>query len=171
MGGWPAGPPLSDDDLLAIQRQLAHEATGRLDRLCAQLGVKGINFSWDQTPCVQSPPAHQLFQRLLAPGQSFLPQTVFVGGTVAPPQGDPPGWLADIPADQPLGLVTLGSTFTGDLTFFSRGAEAIARGGMIPLVVIGYNRSRRTRRRCSSTTCRAARAYSTGWTTTTFSRA
>ena len=58
---------------------------------------------------------------------------------IATPNLNPPGWLADISADQPLGLVTLGSTFTGDLTFFSRGAEAIARAGMIPLVVIGYN--------------------------------
>ncbi len=140
VGGWPAGPPLSDDDLIAIQRQLGHEATARLERLCARLGVDGVNFSWGQAPSVQSPHLHvSYFSDYWHQGESFLPQTIFAGGTVTPPQGDPPGWLADIPADQPLGLVTLGSTFTGDLTFFSRGAEAIARNDMIPLVVIGYN--------------------------------
>ena len=140
VGGWPAGPPLSDDDLIAVQRQLGHEAVERLERLCARLGVAGSNFSWGQTPCVQSPHLHiSYFSAYWHQGESFLPQTHFTGGTVTPPRGDPPDWLADIPASQPLGLVTLGSTFTGDLTFFSRGAEAIARNGMIPLVVIGYN--------------------------------
>ncbi len=61
-----------------------------------------------------------------------------MGGLVTPPQGDPPAWLAEIPADQPLGMVTLGSTFTNDLAFFAAGARAIAEAGMIPIVVIGY---------------------------------
>jgi UDP:flavonoid glycosyltransferase YjiC (YdhE family) len=34
-------------------------------------------------------------------------------------------------------MVTLGSTFTGDLNFFAWGAQAIAAAGMIPLVVLG----------------------------------
>ena len=140
VGGWPAGPPPSEDDLIAVQRQLGHEAAARLERLCGRFGLTGVNFSWGQAPSVQSPHLHiSYFSAYWHQGESFLPQTVFVGGAAAPPQSDPPVWLADIPADQPLGLVTLGSTFTGDLTFFSRGAEAVARSGMIPLVVIGYN--------------------------------
>jgi UDP:flavonoid glycosyltransferase YjiC (YdhE family) len=56
---------------------------------------------------------------------------------VTPPQGDPPEWLAAIRPDQPLGLVTLGSTFTGDLNFFALGARAVAEADMIPVVVLG----------------------------------
>jgi MGT family glycosyltransferase len=89
---------------------------------------------------VQSPHLHiSYFSEYWHQGESFLPQTHFVGGTLTPPQGDPPAWLADIPADQPLGLVTLGTTFTGDLGFFAQGARALARSGMVPIVVIGFN--------------------------------
>ena len=39
----------------------------------------------------------------------------------------------------PLALVTLGTTFTGDLGFFSWSAQAAARAGMLPVVVVGWN--------------------------------
>jgi UDP:flavonoid glycosyltransferase YjiC (YdhE family) len=36
-------------------------------------------------------------------------------------------------------LITLGSTFTGDLGFFSWAAQAVARLRMVPIVVLGRN--------------------------------
>jgi UDP:flavonoid glycosyltransferase YjiC (YdhE family) len=47
--------------------------------------------------------------------------------------------MAVIPVGTPLALITLGSTFTGDLGFFSWAAQAAARLGMTPLVVLGRN--------------------------------
>ena len=55
------------------------------------------------------------------------------------PTDTPPSWLTDIPADQPLALVTLGSVFTGDLGFFAWAAQAVARLHYMPVVVIGRN--------------------------------
>lgn len=138
VGGWASGPPLDEDQMLYIQRQLGAEARERIARLCAQFGVQGVNFSDGPAPSVQSPVLHiSYFSPTWHQGEAILPQTEFVGGRVTPPRGAPPQWLADIPADQPLGMVTLGSTFTGDLAFFAQGAQAIAAAGMIPIVVIG----------------------------------
>jgi MGT family glycosyltransferase len=47
--------------------------------------------------------------------------------------------LQAIPQDVPLGVVTLGSVFTGDLGFFSWGAQALAREGVIPIIAMGWN--------------------------------
>lgn len=138
VGGWASGPPLDEDQMLYVQRQLGHEAAERIERLSARFGIAGVNFSQGPAPSIQSPRLHlSYFNAYWHQGESVLPQTQFVGGIAALPQGDPPGWLADIPADQPLGMVTLGSTFTGDLEFFALGAQALAEAGLIPLVVIG----------------------------------
>ena len=138
VGGWASGPPLDEDQMLYIQRQLGAEAQERLARLCEQFGVQGVNFSHGPAPSVQSPLLHiSYFSATWHQGEAILPQTEFVGGRVTPPRDDPPRWLADIPANQPLGMVTLGSTFTGDLNFFAQGAQAIAAADMIPIVVIG----------------------------------
>lgn len=69
----------------------------------------------------------------------MLPQTQFVGGQKNIPADDAPEWLSDIPADKPLALITLGTIFTGDLGFYSWAAQAAARQGLIPIVVIGWN--------------------------------
>jgi hypothetical protein len=139
VGGWASGPPVDEDQMRYIQRELGHEATERIERLCKQFDVSGVNFSGGPAPSIQSPRLHiSYFNAYWHQGETVLPQTVFVGGTVTPPTDDPPDWLTDIPNDQPLGLVTLGSTFTGDLSFFARGAQAIAAADMIPLVVLGY---------------------------------
>ena len=138
VGGWASGPPLDEDQMLYIQRQLGAEARERIARLCAQFGVQGVNFSDGPAPSVQSPVLHiSYFSPTWHQGEAILPQTEFVGGRVTPPRDDPPPWLADIPADQSLGMVTLGSTFTSDLNFFALGAQAIAAAGMIPIVVLG----------------------------------
>lgn len=140
VGGWPAGPPLDEDELLFIQRELGREGAARIERLCARFGLQGVNFGGGPTPSVQSPHLHlSYFSEYWHQGEHFLPQTQFVGGTISPPRGDPPDWLAAIPTDQPLGLVTLGSTFTGDLGFFAWAAHAVAQRGLVPLVVIGTN--------------------------------
>ena len=74
-----------------------------------------------------------------ADADNILPQTLFVGGKPTPPDDAPPKWLTDIPENVPLALVTLGTTFTGDLGFFSWAAQAAARVGFVPIVVIGWN--------------------------------
>ncbi|NDJ75753.1 MAG: glycosyltransferase family 1 protein, partial [Chloroflexi bacterium] len=140
VGGWPAGPSLDEDGLLYAQRQLGHAAAERIARLSDHFGLAGTNFSSGPTPEVQSPHLHiSYFSAYWHQGDPApLAQTEFVGGSATPPDDDPPAWLTDIPAEQPLGMVTLGSTFTGDLNFFAWGAQAIAANGMIPLVVIGH---------------------------------
>ncbi|NLX11500.1 MAG: glycosyltransferase family 1 protein [Chloroflexi bacterium] len=138
VGGWPAGPAIQEEELIAVQRELGREASKRIVRLCAHLGLKGVNFGGGLALRVQSPHLHlSYFNDYWHQGESVEPQTQFVGGRAAAPQGDPPAWLAEIPGEQGLGLVTLGSTFTSDLEFFAWGADAAARNGLIPLVVIG----------------------------------
>lgn len=140
VGGWASGPPLDEAAMLAEQRELGGEATARLTHLCERFGLAGVNFSDGPAPAVQSPRLHiSYFSRYWHQADRVLPQTEFVGGTVTPPEGDPPAWLADLPPDRPPGLVTLGSTFTGDLAFFARAAGAVAEAGFTPLVVIGVN--------------------------------
>lgn len=139
VGGWASGPPASEGDMLAIQQQLGGEALARIERLCARFGIQGVNFGGGLAPSVQSPHLHiSYFSALWHQGETVLPQTQFVGGVVTPPEDDPPAWLTDIPADQPLGMVTLGSTFTGDVQFYAAGAQAVASAGMVPLVVLGF---------------------------------
>lgn len=139
VAGWPAGPPLDADRLLDVQVTLGWIGQERIQRLASRFGLKGINFSRDITPSVQSPDLHvSYFSRNWHQAEpDFLPQTHFVGGTASPPVGEPPGWLKAIPPETPLVLITLGSTFTDDLGFFSAAAQAAARLGCVPLVVIG----------------------------------
>ena len=138
VGGWPAGPPLDDDQLAYAQQPVGRVGLARLQRLCEQFGLQGANFGGGAAPSVISPHLHiSYFSPYWYQGESFLPQTEFVGGRASAPQGATPDWLTAIPADQPIGLVTLGSTFTSDHTFFVWGARALAENGFVPLVVIG----------------------------------
>jgi MGT family glycosyltransferase len=68
---------------------------------------------------------------------NMLPQTQFFGGLPAPISQ--PEWLAAIPAQAPLALITLGTTFTGDRGFYAWAAQAAARAGLLPIVAIGGN--------------------------------
>ncbi len=141
VAGWPAGLPLDEDQLLPVQAELGRASRERVERLKARLGLRGVNFSAGATPSVQSPWLHvSYFSREWYQSEpAFLPQTQFVGGKPEPAQAPEPAWLAEIPAQAPLALVTLGSLFTGDLGFFSWAAQAAARLGMIPIVVLGRN--------------------------------
>jgi len=141
VAGWVAGQPLDETHMFAVQAELSKLSRERLARLKARFGVRGVNFSEGAAPAVQSPHLHiSYFNRAWYQADPEpLPQTQFVGGTVDAPQTPVPDWLAELPDDAPLALITLGSVFTGDLGFFSWAAQAAARLGMIPIVVLGRN--------------------------------
>ena len=140
--GWPAQMTLDENSLFPVQRNLSSDSQGRIQRLCERFGVTGRNFSKGTAPSIRSDRLHISY---FTPAwyqsemETILPQTQFVGGHVESKRDAPPAWLAEIPEDKPLGLVTLGTIFTGDLGFFSWGAQALAREGIIPIVTIGWN--------------------------------
>ncbi len=140
--GWPAQRELNDDYLFPVQKTLGNASRERITRLCERFGLKGTNFSSGPTPSVISPHLHISYFSdywYQADSENILPQTLFVGGLPTTPTDAPPAWLTDIPANQPLALVTLGSVFTGDLGFFAWAAQAVARMRYVPIVVIGRN--------------------------------
>lgn len=140
--GWLAQRELNEDFLFPVQKSLGSDSQQRLARLCQRFGLQGINFAPGPTPSILSPHLHiSYFSRswYLADSDTILPQTRFVGGYPTPPTTPPPRWLTDLPDQRPLALVTLGSTFTGDLGFFSWAAHAAFRAGYTPIVVIGTN--------------------------------
>lgn len=140
--GWPAQRELSEDALFPVQRALADDSRGRVERLCERYGLRGTYFSDGPTPSILSPHLHIAYfcdTWYQADINTVLDQTEFVGGAPIPPEDAPPAWLAAIPENVPLALVTLGTTFTGDLGFFSWAAQAAAREKLLPVVVIGNN--------------------------------
>ncbi|MDW8171113.1 MAG: glycosyltransferase [Anaerolineae bacterium] len=142
VGGWPAQADLDEGLLFPVQRSLSSDSHQRLARLYDHFGLRGVNFSKGTAPSIQSPHLHiTYFTRAwyTVEADSLLPQTQFVGGLPETPQDEPPGWLQDIPTEKSLALITLGTTFTGDLGFFSWAAQAAARHGLTPIVVLGWN--------------------------------
>lgn len=140
--GWPAQKELNEDFLFPVQRNLGSDSQGRIERLCERFGLQGINIAPGPTPSILSPHLHITYfspSWYAADENNILPQTLFVGGKPTPPDDAPPQWLTGIPDNAPLALVTLGTTFTGDLGFFSWAAQAAARVGFVPIVVIGWN--------------------------------
>ena len=140
--GWPAQRTLDASQLFPVQRDLSSDSQQRIQRLCDEFGVAGENFSKGTAPSILSKALHIIYftpEWYLSDMPSILPQTQFVGGQAASPTAPPPQWLLDIPADKPLGLVTLGTLFTGDLGFYSWSAQALAREGLIPIVTVGWN--------------------------------
>lgn len=140
--GWPALSSLNEEFLYPVQRTLGKDSQERVGRLLERFGLKGVNFSAGPTPSILSPHLHVSYFNeawYQADRDQLLPQTLFVGGAPTPPRDEPPQWLRAIPAEAPLALVTLGSIFTGDLGFFSWAAQAAARAGFVPVVVLGWN--------------------------------
>jgi len=140
--GWPAQKELNEDFLFPVQKSLGSDSQGRIERLCRRFGLQGINIAPGPTPSILSPHLHVTYfspSWYAADENNMLPQTLFVGGKPTPPQDAPPEWLTALPESTPLALVTLGTTFTGDLGFFSWAAQAAARVGFVPIVVIGWN--------------------------------
>jgi len=140
--GWPAQATLDEQSLFPVQRDLSSDSQQRIQRLCDRFGVEGRNFSKGAAPSIISEWLHvayftpEWYQSELS---TILPQTQFVGGRAETPADAPPPWLLDIPPETPLGLVTLGTSFTGDLGFYSWAAQAVASAGMIPLVTLGWH--------------------------------
>jgi len=140
--GWPAQKELNEDFLFPVQKNLGSDSQARIERLCQRFGLRGVNIAPGPTPSILSPHLHVTYfspSWYAADENNILPQTLFVGGKPTSPDDAPPKWLTDLPADVPLALVTLGTTFTGDLGFFSWAAQAAARVGFVPIVVIGWN--------------------------------
>ena len=140
--GWPAQAALDEQQLFPVQRDLSSDSQRRIQRLCDRFGIAGRNFSRGTTPSIVSEALHISY---FTPGwysaelPSILPQTRFVGGRQSPPVNPQPHWLRDIPPETKLGLVTLGTIFTGDLGFYSWAAQAVARAGLLPIVTLGWN--------------------------------
>ncbi len=140
--GWPAQGNLNEEFLFPVQKTLGDDSQARIRTLNEQFGLTGRNFSTGPTPSIISPHQHiSYFTRdwYISESNTLLPQNSFVGGHPTPPTDAPPDWLQAIPAQAPLALITLGSVFTGDLGFFSWAAQAVARLGLLPIVVIGWN--------------------------------
>lgn len=142
IGGWPAQGDLNAANLFPVQRHLGSESQQRIASLRQRFGLAGVNFSQGPTPSILSPHLHVCYftrDWYVAEADTLLPQNHFVGGAPTPPTGDPPDWLAKVPDEAEIALITLGSVFTGDLGFFSWAAQAAAREKLIPVVVIGWN--------------------------------
>lgn len=140
--GWPAQDSLNEALLFPVQKTLGTDSQQRLERLRTRFNLSGTNFSHGPTPSITSPHLHICyFTRgwYAAEQDTLLPQNLFVGGSADAPAGSPPEWLASIPQDTPIAVITLGSVFTGDLGFFSWGAQAAAREGLLPIVAMGWN--------------------------------
>lgn len=142
VAGWPAQATLDENALFPVQRNLSSDSQQRIQRLCERFGLDGANFSRGTAPSIRSPHLHVTYftpDWYASESDTLLPQTQFVGGFPEPTDAPAPEWLLAIPADQPLALITLGTIFTGDLGFFSWAAQAAARHGLLPIVVLGWN--------------------------------
>lgn len=140
--GWPAMRELREDFLFPVQKTLGDESRARLNRLCERFALTGVNFSGGATPAILSSHLHVSYFNefwYAADADNLLPQTRFVGGQPAPIATPSPDWLAAIPDDVPLAVITLGTTFAGEAGFFSWAAQATARLGVLPVVAIGYH--------------------------------
>ena len=142
--GMPALRSLEEGNLFPIQKQLAAESRERLARLFADFGVAGRNFSKGAAPSVLSPDMHiNYFTRrwYLADEANLLPQNRYFGGVVRrmPPE-QAPAWLRAIPAERPLALITLGTTFRGEPGFYAWAAQAAARVRLLPIITLGDHR-------------------------------
>lgn len=140
--GWPAQRTLDENALFPVQRNLSSDSQQRIARLCDQFGLEGVNFSRGTAPSIRSPLLHISYfteSWYMAESESLMPQNRFVGGQPQAPLDPPPDWLAALPADSALALITLGTIFSGDLGFFSWAAQAAAREKLIPVVILGWH--------------------------------
>ena len=101
----------------------------------------GHNFSVGAAPAVLSPDLHLCFFTrgwYLADDANLLPQNRYFGGVaLRPSQENAPAWLRKIPKERPLAIITLGTTFRGELGFYAWAAQAAARAGLLPIVTLG----------------------------------
>lgn len=139
--GWPAQANLDEQAMFPVQRDLSSDSQQRIQRLCDRFGLSGANFSKGAAPSIISPHLHVTYftpDWYLNEAGALLMQTQHVGGEPETPTNPPPDWLTAIDADVPLALITLGTTFTGDLGFFSWAAQSAAANGLLPVVAVGW---------------------------------
>lgn len=142
VAGWPAQGNLVKERLAPIQRNLGQEGLDRINQLCQQLSLTGTNFSDGPTPSIVSPHLHLCYfteNWYIFEASTLLEQNIYVGGAATSPKTDPPHWLTAIPDQTPLAVITQGSTFSGDLSFYGQAAQAAAQAGLLPLVAIGWH--------------------------------
>ncbi len=142
VAGWPAQEDMNEEFLFPVQQTLSDDSKARLARLYDRFGLSGVNFSKGATPSIVSPHLHisYFIQRWYqAEAPRLLPQNIYVGGSPTPTREPIPAWLSDIPEIVPTALITLGTTFTGDLGFFGWAAHAVNAVRHVPIVVIGTN--------------------------------
>lgn len=136
--GWPAhasAPPAAASPAWSVLQA----ARARLAAIWQASGVRGRFWPDPHSFWPLSPDRHIVYfsPRWYEPGLSLSPQTACVGGQAAAPFGAPPAYLAALPTDRPLILVTLGSLFTEDIAFFTRVTEAAAELGGHSVVAAG----------------------------------
>lgn len=140
VAGWPAHAPgatSASDPLLVYARR-------RLDRIVEQLDITGANFTTNGPPALLSPWLHVTYwSSSWFAGAKLLPQTRHVGG-MAPTPLSPLAELPD-PEDRPWVLITLGTSFNDDTAFFLMAAQAAARLGCAPIVLLGDDEPQRIR--------------------------
>ena len=130
VAGWPAlYPKVTPGNEAAIQ--LARE---RLQRLCAQFAVSGVNWTADGPPALLSPTLHiSYWSPSWHRGLALLRQTRHVGGVAAPSNNQLPAW----PNTKPWVFITLGTSFGNDLNFFIAAARAANELGCLPILALG----------------------------------
>ncbi len=133
--GWPAPSHhrlTGADEMVLLARQ-------RLDNLLARFGVTGVNWTPDGPPALCAPPLHLTYW---SPGwfdgATHGPQTVHVGGLRhdRPPDHHPDPALP-APDHAPWVLITLGTSFNADPSFFIAAAHAADQLGCVPLLALG----------------------------------
>lgn len=140
--GYPAMRDLNEDALFPVQKALGVESQNRVAALLDQFNLQGVNISKGAAPSVLSPHLHVSYftpSWYQADTANLLDQSYFAGGLPDVPTDAPPQWVTDIPADAPIGLITLGTTFAGELGFYSWAAQAVARAGLVPVVALGWH--------------------------------
>ena len=139
--GMPALRPLAEEALFPIQKELAVKSSDRLHELFQHFRVIGYNFSEGAAPSVQSSELHiSYFTKswFRADSQNLLPQNYFFGGVLRKTKPKIfPQWMRNIPREAPLALITLGTTFRGELGFYAWAANAAAQAGLIPIITLG----------------------------------
>ncbi len=132
VAGWPAHQnkqPQTTDPMLVYARR-------RLDRLIERLDVSGVNFTVGGPPALCSPHLHITYwSPSWFAGAQLLPQTRHVGG--AAPTARPPDPTLPDPEERPWVEITLGTSFNEDAAFFVMAAQAAARLGCAPIIVLG----------------------------------
>lgn len=130
VAGWPAlYPKVAPGNEAIIQ-----SARERLQRLCAQFAISGVNWTKDGPPALLSPTLHiSYWSPTWHRGLALLPQTYHVGGLALRGSAPAPAW----PAAKPWVLITLGTSFGDDLNFFIAAVRAATELGCQPILALG----------------------------------